>query len=89
MANENLKKWLAGDYVSPPDFKKELIKVVEENEKVEQLIVVTGKVYEREIDYGNSNEFISEVRDENDYPLSNTLDDLIGKKVKVIIEVID
>jgi hypothetical protein len=53
------------------------------------MIEITGKVFEREIDYGNSNEFISEIRDDNDGPLSDTLDDLIGKKVRITIEVIE
>jgi hypothetical protein len=47
-------------------------------------VVVEGDVYEREIDYGNSNEFFSTVEG-----LSDKLDQYIGKRVKITIELVD
>jgi hypothetical protein len=47
---------------------------------------ITGEVYRREIDYGNDVEFITGVRDEENNYLSEILDDLIDKNVKITIE---
>jgi hypothetical protein len=44
MANENLKKWLAGGYVAAPDFLNELRNVVEQNEEQQKEIERMGKM---------------------------------------------
>lgn len=45
---------------------------------------ITGRVYEREIDYGNDVEFITTL-----VGLEDVLDEFIGKKVEVYIKVIE
>ncbi|WP_179877479.1 hypothetical protein [Bacillus cereus] len=52
--------------------------------------VYIGEVHEKEIDYGNSNEFYHDVHigGTNDY-LTDELYKFEGKKVKVTIEVIE
>jgi hypothetical protein len=66
----------------------EIARQAKENvEKKQGLKVFIGNVYEREIDYGNVLEFITVVSNKEE-SLSDVLDNFIGEKVKITIEVV-